>query len=102
MNSTASQQKHLRKEAQVYQRIYNKIIGEVAKYAKERGIKIVRRINRAAQRKKEIETSDPREILRRINQEVIYIESNELDITEDILKRLQPKKKNSSTKSARN
>jgi hypothetical protein len=106
----SSQKKSLRSEMQLLQKIYNKVTAEVAKYAKEHEIKIVRRIIRTVPHKKEIEEnnpkkileSDPKEILRRMNQEVVYIESIELDITEDILERLQPKTKVSSSKNERN
>jgi Skp family chaperone for outer membrane proteins len=90
-DTAARREELLRREAEIYEKTYDKIAAEVARYAKQNGIRIVRRVCLAAQREEKRRLGDPKEILQRINQDIVYIERDELDITEDILKRLQPK-----------
>jgi beta-lactamase regulating signal transducer with metallopeptidase domain/Skp family chaperone for outer membrane proteins len=77
------------REAELYQKIYDRIRAEVARYAKEHRIRIVRRADLSAQREEQsTDSTDPQEIIKRMNQEIVFIERDELDITDAIFQRL--------------
>ncbi len=86
------QKNFLNREAAIYEFVYNKIKAEIAAYAKEHRIRIVRRFIRPRKQEKPSDSSsNPRDILRRMNQDVLYVERDDFDITDEILKRLNAK-----------
>lgn len=82
------QKRFLRQEAELYHETYSRITAVVGEYAKANGIRLVQRADLSDTRTKP-ESDDPQEILKRINQDVVYVERDEIDITQAILKRLQ-------------
>jgi Skp family chaperone for outer membrane proteins len=76
------------REAEVYQKMYERIADEVARYAKANDIRIVRRADLSSQRDKQADDVDPQEIIKRLNQDIVYIERDAFDITDAILERL--------------
>jgi len=103
-----AQREFLRRESEIYLRTYDRVVTEVASYAKEHGIYIVRPANRdpSAQHDREAPATEvgvrnapspgstPHEILKRMFEDVLYVDRGEpskLDITQEILNRLNSK-----------
>lgn len=82
------QKRFIRQEAELYHETYSRITAVVGEYAKANGIRLVQRADLSDTRTKP-ESDDPQEILKRINQDVVYVERDEIDITQAIFKRLQ-------------
>eukprot|EP00913_Durusdinium_trenchii_P013332 g12513.t1 len=86
----------LQLEAKMYAVTYAEIQAEVARYAREKDIRLVKRAKSAIQTKPQ--PADPRAILQKINQEVVYQADDRVDITKDILKRLIDAEKRNAAK----
>ena len=88
-----------------YLEVYRRIYDEVKSYSKEHGIELVLRDPGSSQSKSVFETTDPttidprnsQEVLKKINQHVLYVDGAEeekrLDITDAIIQRLKSKAK---------
>ena len=83
-------------ESDVYYEVYAMITREVSEYAKEHGIRVVRRANRPTHQEHEVDRHDPKSVLRMVNQEFLYFDHDEIDITQQILERLSRKPSNQS------
>lgn len=75
-------------EAKIYHESYEEVRAEVARYAWEHGIRTVRKSSAVVGGAEEVDLSDPQAVIARINREIIYSEPLYLDITEEILARL--------------
>ena len=70
-----------------------KLRAVIARYAKEHGIRIVRRAKvlrkgHDVDAEPSASSDDPKTILETLNRDVLYLESDEIDITAEILKRM--------------
>ncbi len=77
--------KLLNAEAAMYRTSYNQILSEIKKYAKSNGVKIVRRSDH---RTNKMDDQNRASIMRSLNREVIFVADDTMDITDEILERL--------------
>lgn len=88
------QKEFLEDEARIYQQTFDHCRAEVARYAKEHEIGVVRRWNPKGERearefdKRGTPPSDPAEILKRLNRNVIFQADERAPITDDISKEI--------------
>ena len=95
-----ARRKFMAMEARIYAATYERIQAEVAKYAKEKDIRVVRR--RKPLFKNKQNPADSRAVLQKINQDVVYQADERVDITQEILKRLKAAEERSAKPKAAN
>ena len=80
-------QRQLRQdEVAAYHEAYEQIRAVVAQVAKQRGIRLVRQAKSVAS--ETVDPKDPAAILARINRDIIYSDHQQLDITDEVVARL--------------
>lgn len=80
-------QRQLRQdEVTAYHEAYEQIRAVVAEVAKQRGIRLVRQAKSVAT--ETVDPKDPAAILERINRDIIYSDPQQLDITDEVVARL--------------
>ena len=75
----------MEREAKIYYQVYTEIEKEVAQFAQRYGIDLVLRYNKI-----EMSPENRQEILAGVNRAVVY--QNKIDITDDILRRINPQR----------
>jgi hypothetical protein len=88
---TEAQKRFLKVEAELYYSTYQQLTAEIRRYAREHGIRIVRRSDAVA--RDQIALENPREIMQLLNRDVLFIDEEPLDITDEILDRLNRRAK---------
>ena len=83
-----SRQALIQEEATIYNEVYDQVVAEIARYAKENGIRLVRRSQSVVRRDEQIDPTDHQAVIKRMNRDIIYVESEQLDITDAIIARL--------------
>ena len=94
-------EKFRQQEAQIYDEVFNRLQAETAKYAREHSIRVVRQLKPTAEeRENESAALDAKKVMQRINRDVIYQADERVDITQEILSRLNKTAPEGSTTDA--
>jgi Skp family chaperone for outer membrane proteins len=75
-------------EAAAYHESFERIRAEVARYAKQKGIRLVRRSQSVVADDGDVDTTDRQAVLARLNRDIIYSDPQQADITDAIIERL--------------
>jgi len=78
----------LDEEATACHELFERIRSEVAKYAKQNGIRLVRRLQSVVVAGEPVDATDRKAILARLNRDIIYSDPQQIDITDAIIERL--------------
>ena len=73
----------MEKQGKIYYNTYQEIEGAVTEFCHQYNVSLVIRYSR-----KKIEGNDPQEILRDIQRPIVYVDSQNYDITNDIIRTL--------------
>lgn len=77
------------RESENHAAIFRKVRSAIAGYAKEHGIKIVRRATTAKAVDEMLSSTDPGTVVKAMQAEVLYVADDSIDITDEVLERIE-------------
>ncbi len=78
----------LDEEAAAYHESFERIRSEVAQYARQNGIRLVRRLQSVVVADEPVDETDHRAVIARLNRDIIYSDPQQTDITDAIIERI--------------